>query len=78
MHFDSHCCRRSRSRVWHRDQPIRSRPYGGTHPDCGGQLAGDGVGDAGVLYREFGAYPWDDALRRARAAMPAGTVKAIL
>ena len=32
----------------------------------------------GVLYPETGAYPWDDALRRTRAAMPAGTVKAIL
>ena len=31
-----------------------------------------------MLYPETGAYPWDDALRRARAAMPAGTVKAIL
>jgi hypothetical protein len=34
--------------------------------------------EPGVLYPETGAYPWDDALRRARAAAPAGTVKAIL
>ena len=34
--------------------------------------------EPGVLYPETGAYPWDDALRRARAGMPAGTVKAIL
>ena len=34
--------------------------------------------EPGVLYPETGAYPWDEALRRTRAAMPAGTVKAIL
>jgi len=34
--------------------------------------------EPGVLYPETGAYPWDEALRRTRAAMAAGTVKAIL
>lgn len=34
--------------------------------------------EPGVLYKETGAYPWDDAVRRTRAAMPAGELKAIL
>ena len=34
--------------------------------------------EPGVLYKETGAYPWDDAVRRMRAAMPAGELKAIL
>lgn len=33
---------------------------------------------SGALYRETGAHPWDDALRRARAALPDGTLKGIL
>jgi hypothetical protein len=32
----------------------------------------------GVLYPETGAYPWDDAVRRTRAAMPQGALRAIL
>jgi hypothetical protein len=32
----------------------------------------------GVLYQETGAHPWDDALQRVRAAMPAGELKAVL
>jgi hypothetical protein len=32
----------------------------------------------GVLYPETGAYPWDDAVRRTRAAMPQGVLRAIL
>lgn len=34
--------------------------------------------EPGVLYPETGAYPWDDALRRVKAAMLAGEVKAVL
>jgi hypothetical protein len=34
--------------------------------------------EPGVLYKETGAYPWDDAMRRARAALPAGELRAIL
>ena len=34
--------------------------------------------EPGILYKETGAYPWDEALRRTRAAMPAGELKAIL
>lgn len=34
--------------------------------------------EPGVLYPETGAHPWDDALRRAKAALPAGEIKAIL
>lgn len=34
--------------------------------------------EPGVLYKETGAFPWDDSIRRARAALPAGELKAIL
>jgi hypothetical protein len=34
--------------------------------------------EPGVLYKETGAYPWDDAVKRTRAAMPGGDLKAIL
>lgn len=32
----------------------------------------------GVLYKETNSHPWDDALRRAKLALPAGTFKGIL
>ena len=34
--------------------------------------------DPGVLYKETGAYPWDDAIKRMKAAMPKGELRAIL
>jgi hypothetical protein len=34
--------------------------------------------EPGVRYPETGAYPWDDAVRRMKAAMPQGTLRAIL
>lgn len=34
--------------------------------------------EPGVLYPETGAHPWDDAMRRAKAAMASGELKAIL
>lgn len=34
--------------------------------------------EPGVLYPETGAHPWDDSIRRAKAAMQAGQFKAIL
>jgi hypothetical protein len=34
--------------------------------------------EPGVRYPETGAFPWDDALRRAKAAMADGDIKAIL
>lgn len=34
--------------------------------------------EPGVLYKETGAYPWDDAIRRLRAALPQGELRAIL
>lgn len=34
--------------------------------------------EPGVLYEETGAHPWDDAIRRVKAAMPQGEVRAIL
>jgi hypothetical protein len=34
--------------------------------------------EPGVLYKETGAYPWDDAIRRMKAAMPKGELRGIL
>jgi hypothetical protein len=34
--------------------------------------------EPGVLYKETGAHPWDDAIRRTKAAMPQGDLRAIL
>lgn len=34
--------------------------------------------EPGILYKETGAYPWDDAIRRAKAAMPQGELRGIL
>jgi hypothetical protein len=34
--------------------------------------------EPGVRYPETGSFPWDDALRRMKAAMPQGELKAIL
>ena len=34
--------------------------------------------EPGILYKETGAYPWDEALKRTRAALPDGELKAIL
>jgi hypothetical protein len=34
--------------------------------------------EPGVLYRETGAHPWDDAIRRVRAALPQGELRGIL
>lgn len=34
--------------------------------------------EPGALYKETGAYPWDDAIRRMKAAAPQGELRAIL
>jgi hypothetical protein len=34
--------------------------------------------ETGVRYPETGAYPWDDAIRRVRAAAPQGRLRAVL